>query len=148
MKLNWGTSIVIAIVSFIGFILFFVVRMGTDDKANHDLVTKDYYRDELRYQNEIDAETKAKTDDVQLVVVKKPEGLFVHFPERLESKKIQGKVFLYRPSDKHLDFDFPIGLSNSHLLIPDKRLVDGRWNIKVSWEYNGNSYLHKESIRY
>lgn len=148
MKLNWGTSIVIAIISFIGFILFFVVRMSTDDKANHDLVTQDYYRAELSYQDEIDAETNAKDDKVQLLVEKKANGLLVTFPEKVAAEKIKGKVFLYRPSNKHLDFDFPISLSNSHLLIPDKRLVDGRWNITVSWEYQDEIYLHKESITY
>lgn len=148
MKLNWGTSIVIAIVSFIGFILFFVVRMSTDDRANHDLVTKDYYRAELGYQDEIDAETNAKTDDVQLSIKKNAEGLLIKFPEKIAAEQIQGKVFLYRPSNKHLDFDFPISLSNSHLLIPDKRMVDGRWNITVSWHYQNKTYLHKESITY
>lgn len=148
MKLNWGTSIVIAIVSFIGFILFFVVRMSTDDSANHDLVTKDYYKAELSYQDEIDAETNAKRDAVQLVVEKNANGLLLKFPEKVAVEKVQGKVFLYRPSNKHLDFDFPISLSNSHLLIPDKRLVDGRWNITVSWEYQKETYLHKESITY
>ncbi|GAB5471943.1 MAG: FixH family protein [Maribacter sp.] len=148
MKLNWGTSIVIAIISFIGFILFFVVRMSTDDKANHDLVTEDYYRAELSYQDEIDAETNAKTDAVQLVIEKNTNGLLVTFPEKVTAEKVEGKVFLYRPSNKHLDFDFPISLSNSHLLIPDKRLVGGRWNITVSWEYQNETYLHKESITY
>lgn len=148
MKLNWGTSIVIAIISFIGFILFFVVRMSTDDKANHDLVTEDYYRAELSYQDEIDAETNAKTDAVQLVIEKNTNGLLVTFPEKVTAEKVEGKMFLYRPSNKHLDFDFPISLSNSHLLIPDKRLVGGRWNITVSWEYQNETYLHKESITY
>ncbi|HMR16633.1 MAG TPA: cytochrome C oxidase Cbb3, partial [Mariniflexile sp.] len=35
-----------------------------------------------------------------------------------------------------------------YLLIPDNRLVDGRWNIKIDWQYNGISYLFKESINY
>jgi hypothetical protein len=47
-----------------------------------------------------------------------------------------------------LDFDLPISLSNTHLLIPDKRLLDGRWDIKVFWEYEGEQYLYKESITY
>jgi len=148
MKLNWGTSIVIAIISFICFILFFVVRMSTDDRANHDLVTEEYYKAELGYQKEIDAENNAKDDTVQLKVVKNSEGLLLSFPEKVDIKKVKGTVSLYRPSNKHLDFDFPISLSNSHLLIPDKRLLDGRWDIKVDWKYEGKTYLHKESLTY
>lgn len=148
MKLNWGTSIILAFVAFISFILFFVIRMSTDDRSNHDLVTKDYYRAELNYQEEINAEKSANDDDVKLIIEKKPEGLLVKFPEKIEFKKVKGIMSLYRPSNKHLDFDFPISLSISHLLIPDKRLLDGRWDIKVFWQYDGKDYLHKEQITY
>ena len=61
---------------------------------------------------------------------------------------ITGKVFLYRPSNKQLDFETPISLSEHTLLIPDKRLLDGRWNIKVDWQYKGNKYLYKKEISY
>ena len=47
MKINWGTGIVLAFIGFIGFILYFVIRMSTDDSANHDLVTEEYYKKEL-----------------------------------------------------------------------------------------------------
>ncbi|MEK6152245.1 FixH family protein [Flavobacteriaceae bacterium 3-367] len=148
MKLNWGTGIVIAFIAFIGFILFFVVRMSTDDRVNHDLVTEGYYKAELAYQKEIDAEKNAKALSEQIRINKTSEGLLIAFPKEMEAQRPNGMVSLYRPSNKHLDFDLPISLSNSHLLIPDKRLLDGRWDIKISWQYQGKDYLHKESIRY
>ncbi|TLF45173.1 FixH family protein [Maribacter aurantiacus] len=148
MKINWGTGIVLAFIGFIGFILFFVVRMSTDKRANHDLVTEDYYRQELAYQKEIDAQKNATKDINKLQVRKSPDGLEIRFPEKVNPKKIEGTVSLYRPSNKQLDFDLPISLSNNHLLIPDNRLLDGRWDIKVSWNYNGTDYLHKENIIY
>ncbi|NHF57751.1 FixH family protein [Flavobacteriaceae bacterium TP-CH-4] len=148
MKINWGTAIVIAFIAFISFILFFVIRMATENRANHDLVTKEYYKAELAYQQEIDAEKKAMEDGLQLKLKKTPDGLQIVFPETVEPKNVKGTVSLYRPSNKHLDFDLPISLSSTHLLIPDKRLLDGRWDIKVQWEYIGESYLHKESITY
>ena len=148
MRLNWGNSIVLAFVAFISFILYFVVRMSIDDTSNHDLVTKDYYRAELNYQKEIDGEKRANDDEVRLVIEKKAEGLLVKFPGKIDFNKVKGIVSLYRPSNKHLDFDFPISLSDSHLLIPDKRLLDGRWDIKVFWDYGDVAYLHKEQITY
>ena len=148
MKLNWGTSIIIAFVAFIGFILFFVVRMSMDDRANHDLVTDEYYRAELAYQKEIDAETNARDADNRPSIKKTPEGLLIAFPDGLEKKHLKGNVSLYRPSNKQLDFDLPLSLSDSHLLIPDKRLLDGRWDIKIAWNQKGKEFLHKESITY
>lgn len=148
MKINWGTGIVLAFIAFISFILYFVVRMSMDDQANHDLVTKEYYKRELAYQNEIDASENAAKMGAKLKVVKSEKGLTIFFPEQYEPNKIKGIVSLYRPSNKHLDIDFPISLSKTHLLIPDNRLVDGRWDIAVKWEYKGKIFLHKEKLVY
>lgn len=148
MKINWGTAIVLVFIAFISFILFFVVRMSMDNRANHDLVTEEYYKAELGYQDEIDAENNANNNLVQLKTKKAPEGLFIQFPEKLDFKKITGKVSLYRPSNKHLDFDLDLQLSTTLLLIPDKILLDGRWDIKVLWQYGGEEYLHKEKLTY
>tara|TARA_R110002051_G_scaffold65839_1_gene119472 strand:+ start:18548 stop:18994 length:447 start_codon:yes stop_codon:yes gene_type:complete len=148
MKINWGTGIVLAFIAFISFILFFIIRMNLDDKANHDLVTEDYYKAELGYQKEIDAQNNANTDYSKLSITKTPEGLLIAFPEDLDLEKVTGTVSLYRPSNKHLDFDYPIRLSNSHLLIPDKSLLEGRWDINVLWEYKNETYLLKKSITY
>ncbi|WP_394972984.1 FixH family protein [uncultured Croceitalea sp.] len=148
MKINWGTAIVIAFVTFISFILVFVVLMSMDNRANHDLVTEEYYKAELEYQKEIDAENNANENSAVLNIKKTKQGLLVAFPEKVDFQKVKGKISLYRPSNKHLDFDLELNLSNAHLLIPEKRLLDGRWDIKVFWEYEGETYLYKESITY
>ena len=148
MKFNWGTGIVIAFIGFISFIMYFVINMNTDKKLDHDLVTEDYYKQELKYQNDIDKEKNAKTLSANLKWQKTENGMLISFPENLESSNISGKVFLYRPSNKQLDFETTISLSNHNLLIPDKRLLDGRWNIKIDWSYKGNNYLYKEEILY
>lgn len=148
MKLNWGTGIVIAFIGFISFIMYFVINMNTDKKLDHDLVTEDYYKQELKYQNDIDKEKNAKTLSGNLKWQKTENGMLISFPENLEPSNISGKVFLYRPSNKQLDFETTISLSNHNLLIPDKRLLDGRWNIKIDWSYKGNNYLFKEEILY
>ncbi|MGB5647811.1 MAG: FixH family protein [Muriicola sp.] len=148
MKINWGTGIVLSFIGFISFIMFFVVRMNTDNRANHDLVTEDYYKKELSFQKEIDAEKEANALPTQLQLKRIEEGLQIRFPKEMDPTKIDGIVSLYRPSNKHLDFDLPISLSNAHLLIPDKRLLDGRWDITIRWTYDGKNYLVKKSMTY
>ena len=148
MKFNWGTGIVLAFIGFISFIMYFIITMNVDERFEHELVTEDYYAEELAYQNDIDKLNNANTLKENVSYVITEEGLTINFPEALDYKNITGKVFLYRPSNKQLDFETAISLSNSNLLIPDKRLVDGRWNIKIDWQYNGISYLFKESINY
>ena len=148
MKINWGTAIVLAIIGFISFIMFFVIKMSTNDKYNHDLVVEDYYQKELNFQTDINKESKSKELKTNVSYKKTEEGILISFPPELDYNKIDGKVFLYRPSNKQLDFEISISLSNHNLLIPDKRLLDGRWNISIDWAYEGESYLFKEAITY
>ncbi len=148
MKINWGTGIVMAFIGFISFILYFIISLNVDDTYNHELVTEDYYAEELDYQEAIDKLKNAKQLNENVSYKSTKEGLIIRFPNDIDYKKITGKMFLYRPSNKHLDFETTVSLSKSTLLIPDNRLVDGRWNIEIDWQYNGISYLFKESINY
>lgn len=148
MKINWGTGIVIAFVLFISFIMYFVINMNINKKYNHDLVTEDYYQQELLHQQEIDKVDNAKELKENVSWKKTDDGILISFPKNLDFKNITGTVFLYRPSNKKLDSEINISLSNHSLLIPKTRLLDGRWNIKVDWNYNGKSYLYKEHIVY
>ncbi|MBR9915340.1 MAG: FixH family protein [Algicola sp.] len=148
MKFNWGTGIVLAFIGFIAFIMYFVINMNTLKKYDTDLVVEDYYKEELAYQNEINKENNAKTLEKNVSWTRTENGLEIAFPETMDAKEITGNVFLYRPSNKQLDFETTISLSDHNLLIPDKRLLDGRWNIKVDWQYKGKSYLFKKDIVY
>ena len=148
MKINWGTGIVLAFIGFISFIMYFIITMHTDDQHDHDLVTEDYYKQELQVQNDIEKQKNANALATNIDWKKTDDGIVILFPEALKTENITGKVFLYRPSNKQFDFDTAISLSNHNLLIPDKRLLDGRWNIIVDWQYNGKSYLYKKEIVY
>ena len=148
MKINWGTGIVIAIALFMTFILVLVYKMTMNQDYNHDLVVEEYYKKELAFQEEIDAEKNALSLSERIKGKKVDNGWLLTFPKEIEGSQIEGSVFLYRPSNKQLDFDFSIELSGLNLLIPDESLLDGRWNITVEWEYKGKPYLYKESITY
>ncbi|MEJ2112354.1 MAG: FixH family protein [Flavobacteriaceae bacterium] len=148
MKFNWGTGVVIAFIGFISFIMYFVINMNINKKYDHDLVTDDYYKEELQFQNDIDKEKNGNNLTENITWQKTNEGLLLNFPKTLKAENITGNVFLYRPSNEQLDFEMTLSLSNQYLLIPDNRLLDGRWNIKVDWQYNGKSYLFKKEIVY
>lgn len=149
IKLNWGFGIVLAFISFIGFIMYFVITMSSDKKYSYDLVATDYYKKELNFQNNIDATRNGKNLKENIKIEHVKEGLKIIFPKEFDVASIKGKVFLYRPSNKQLDFEMPIALSDSsYLLMPDKRLLDGRWNIIVDWTSNQQSYLFKKEIFY
>lgn len=148
MKINWGTGIVIGMISFMTFIMVLVITMMTHKEFDHDLVTEGYYEKDLVYQNEIDAETNSGRLSSEIILQKTKEGLEILFPGEVLGKEIRGRVELYRPSNKKLDFQLPIQLKDSTVLIPAERLIEGQWKVTVVWEMEGKEYLFKKQIEY
>lgn len=148
MKINWGTGLVIGMVLFISFILYFVIQIMTDEQHDYDLVTEDYYSREMVYQEELDAESNSFQLKNNIKGKRTSEGWVLTFPEEFDVSKISGTVSMYRPSNKKLDFDLPIELHGNQFVIPDSKLVSGRWNTIVNWKYEGKSFRFTDRIVY
>ncbi|NJN50055.1 MAG: FixH family protein [Polaribacter sp.] len=147
MKISWSTGIVVTIIAFIGFILFFVIKMSTNQKYEHDLVTEGYYKEELSYQQNIKLEENTIAKNIDVRTTKTENGLELYFVG-IDSNQIKGKVFLYRPSNKKLDLELPFETLNATFLVPDKHLLDGRWNIIISWKVENEDFRVKKEIFY
>lgn len=140
MKFNWGTGIVIGIGAFMVFILQYVVRVQLDSRYDNELVTEDYYQQEIEIDGKYDREKNSKVLENPITIKTIGKDISITFPKEFDYKKITGTIFLYRPSSQKLDFELPISLSSLHLLIPNAELVDGRWDITVEWYYEGTPY--------
>lgn len=146
MKINWGTSIVIAFVLFASFISYFIIKVETDSKYDNDLVVEEYYKHDAKFGEEMVRIQNAQDLKSKPLITSTLGEITIVFPNLYSPKNIKGKVSLYRPSNKKLDFEIPISLSNSSLLIPKTNLVGGRWDINMEWQYEGKSYLTKETV--
>jgi hypothetical protein len=146
MKINWGTGIVIAFGLFMTFILYFVVEVQSNSKYDNDLVVEEYYKHDARFGEEMKRIQNAQDLEQKPMITMTAKGVEIIFPATFIPNKIQGKVSLYRPSNKKFDFEIPISISESTLLIPKKSLIGGRWDINMEWQYEGKTYLTKEII--
>ncbi|CAD0008600.1 FixH family protein [Flavobacterium chungangense] len=146
MKINWGTGIVIAFGLFMTFILYFVFEVQSNSKYDNDLVVEEYYKHDSHFQEEMARIQNAHDLQHKPSIKYVEEGVKITFPETFESNKLKGNVLLYRPSNKKFDFNTQIVLTNSSLLIPQKKLVKGRWDVNMEWQYEGKKYLTKEVI--
>lgn len=80
LKINWGTSIVLAIISFMTFILYLVITMTTSSEFNHDLVVEDYYKQELKFQDQMARETNSQTLTRDIEIERSEQGMLINFP--------------------------------------------------------------------
>jgi hypothetical protein len=146
MKINWGGGIVIAIALFMGFILYFVIKVQVNPKYDNELVVEEYYKHDAVFGQEMERVQNAEDLAQKPVIEETATGITIVFPAAFAPSKIKGMVSLYRPSNKKLDFEIPISLSNPSLLIPKSNLVGGRWDINMEWQYDGKQYLTKDTF--
>ncbi|MDO4880241.1 MAG: FixH family protein [Capnocytophaga sp.] len=150
MKFNWGTAIVLAMLAFVGFIMYFFVITLVDKTYDHELVTEKYYEKELEFQENIEKERATIADSMQVEIKhSKGTGIDLIFPDKTKDKMVVGLVKLYRPSQESKDFVVPItGLNGQSIHIPDEKLLQGRWDISVEYSVNDKDYSSNFKIKY
>lgn len=141
MKLHWGNGIFgfyILFVLFIGFMIYLTTTQ------NYDLVTENYYEEEIKYQNKIDQKERTKALDKSLFVSIDNGKLKINFPNK--EKEIKGKVLCFRPSDDTKDFTEEINSTEGVHTIPLDKFIKGKYIFKVSWEVEGESYYNEQTV--
>ncbi|MGC4042053.1 MAG: FixH family protein [Flavobacterium sp.] len=146
MKLNWGKSIVLAFVLFMGFILFFIIKVQSNSKYDNELVVDEYYKHDAHYSDELAKIQNAEDLSEKPSITLSDKGVLIAYPESFGNKEIKGKVSLYRPSAKQMDFEYPLQLSHSTMLIPKADFAGGNWDITLSWSYRGKEYISKQKL--
>lgn len=145
MKFNWGTGIVIGMAAFMIFILQYVIRVQIDEKYDNELVTDQYYQKEVEINaNRLKQENANKLDNLRIETTE--NGIVIYFPNEFKPNEIKGTISLYRPSNQSFDQTIPLELSSNHLLIPNSKLVGGRWDISIDFTYQSTSYLKQQTL--
>lgn len=128
---SWGTWIVISFILF-GAGTFTMVYISMNESI--ELVSDDYYEQELRYQDHIDAVKSTNAQEAQITATTGSAMLTLSFPQIGARDTYAGTIQFFRPSDKKGDFQLPLVLDSAYgQRVPSALLAKGLWRIKVSW---------------
>jgi hypothetical protein len=142
MKFNWGFGVFALYGAFVILILFLVFKSIS---TKVDLVTEDYYQQELNYQDKIDQKRNAARLKQGLKHEVSGSTIFLAFPP--DHPSAEGTVIVYRPSNKAYDKKFDIKLDeNGKMAITMKKSPIGLYKLKVDWSYNNTFYYVEEDI--
>jgi nitrogen fixation protein FixH len=138
IQISWATKIVILYFGFV-FLILTLVIMSFQKKV--DLVSPNYYHEELNYQERINAATNAASLDETVVCASTELGFELKFPEYFKNKSVKGKILFFRPSDSTLDRTFALTMdSNAHQFISAQELQAGKYIVKVEITENHKNY--------
>ena len=142
-KLSWGSKLAMFISVYVIGILCFVGFSTTQDI---NLVSKDYYPQEMKYQAQIDKIKNAQALKDKVVISQNAGMIKVQFPENMRTD-VMGSVIFYRPSNSDNDLRSDINLDASGLQeFNADRLIKGRYAVKIDWTHQNKAYYQEEAI--
>ena len=142
MKINWGTGITIALLSFASYILYMVIYMAT---THTDIVEKDYYQKQVNYQSEKEALENGLSLENELTYQIENNFLTINFPDKaklVESK--EGSVHFYRPDNAKLDRKIALDLTTNQQNISLEDVSKGGYTLNIRWSNDQNYVIKKE----
>lgn len=146
IKFNWGYGIALFYSLFFAALVIFVIFTFY---LNWDLVTENYYKDEIEYQKQIDRKKRAEmiSQNIFVNLQREKNEIIIAFPEEFKNKELTGTISLYRPSNAELDKKIPILLNSNGLQkLNIEKLQKGNWRIKITWTVNEAEYYHEKQI--
>ena len=143
MKISWGYKIFFAYTTFAAGILFLAYKAS---QQNFDLVTDNYYAEELKYQDVIDQKGNVALLSEPPKISHSLNSVSIQLPKEFADKNVQGEIFLYRPSDAAKDirqnFSTEDGVYQLHL----NKELSGTYELKLSWQANGKKYYEEKRL--
>lgn len=137
---TWGHGIVIALLSFIIFILSMLFLFPNGQK-NSEMVTDNYYEEELKYQDVIDAKQRADKLQEKPVYSQDKTGIKITFPADYNSSNTTVKFVLNRTDDQNLDVKKTVTLDAGHsFIIPAQVLKLGNYTLRLNWTKDKTDY--------
>jgi hypothetical protein len=140
--MNFGKWIVVAFVLFAIFIGTLVTICVRQDVP---LVTKDYYKEELAYEDQIQRVENTNALEETPVISFADNNLTIKYSSL--SKIENGKLKLFRPSDEKLDQQFDVEpVNDSFENFEVSNPVPGMYRAKLTWEQDGKQYFIEKVI--
>ena len=139
MKRNlWPYAIVLY---FVVFITGMAAWIGFAVRNDHQLVRKDYYEQELKYQNELESFGRAAAGAVVVAYEPKTHLVTIQLPS-----DAAGTIYFYRPSDLKLDRQVPLSTREGIQQINVGEFDPGLWKVRLTWTANGAEFRHDEKL--
>lgn len=142
--MSWGVKITLL---YVGFVLMILSLVFISASSKSELVAKDYYAQELAYQDKIDAMANETNLQVSITHSITENAAQLSFPQAEMAKDFSGDVLFFRPSDSSKDLKIKLEFdSNGQQLIAKNKLSKGVYKMCISWNNNATTYYKEEII--
>jgi nitrogen fixation protein FixH len=141
--MNWGHKIAFV---YGGFVLF-IAGMITICVKQKDifLVSPDYYKEEIAYQDQINRLTNAVHEPIGFRYAGAEGEVKLSLPASHAGAR--GEILFFRPADARKDAKVPLELgADGKQTVPVRRLEQGLWKVKIRWTSGGKEYFSEQVL--
>jgi hypothetical protein len=142
--MNWGNKLLLVFIAFAALIGTLVY------KAMHtkfELVSKDYYKEELRYQQKIDGARNAAR--VSAIGLQQDSAfLTLVMPAEQQGTALTGELLFYCGSDAGKDLVVPLAVNaQGAQQISKRQLRKGSYQLKLRWQAGNEAYYAEKQVQ-
>lgn len=143
MKINWGYKIVLI---YAVFVLGILTMVFVSAKENRDLVSENYYADEIAYQKLIDQSAKTAALSAPVELIASASLLIIQLPKEFDRSIVNGEWTLYYAADKARDIARNIHTENGKYSIAIPTEAKGQYLFKMHWKAGNKEYYFEKNI--
>lgn len=141
--MNWGYRLLFTFIVFAAMMSYLVFRAY---RTNFELVKTDYYKDELAYQNVIDAMNLANTLSATPAFSQNGASVALQMPNEMIGKSISGHAWFYCAYDSRRDRKLDIQPDENGNQILSGSFVPGNYTVKLEWSAEGKNYYTQKEL--
>jgi nitrogen fixation protein FixH len=145
-KSHWGIGIAVVYGAFMLIMVGFVVASRFQ---RSDLVARDYYEQEVKYQEQIDRlkRTAELGHQISAAYDRHTDNIVVTYPLGLTREHVTGTILMFRPANAAYDRSYDISLDQQYRqLINCDRLPRGAWKLKFLWQLGADELYSELNI--
>lgn len=141
--MSWGNKLVLVFIAFGSFIGVLVYKSM---HSSFDLVSKDYYKDELRYQEKIDAQNNA-AQFAKVAISQTNQYVTIQFPKEFADKAVTGEAHFYCSTNAANDKKIKLMLDTTATQILNiNSFAKTNYQVKLSWVVNDTNYYTEKNL--
>ncbi|MFN5620305.1 MAG: FixH family protein [Flavobacteriales bacterium] len=141
--MNWGWKITAVYITFVVGMLTLVFKASSE---RVDLVSKDYYAQELAYSERLAAQRNITTLSSKPTITLTAGELNITFPDECRAAQAC-KIELYCPANAANDKQFDV-VASAALSIPLNEMAKGIYIAKLSFTIGDQAYYMEQAIEY
>lgn len=136
--MNWGNRLVVV---FAGFAALIGTMVYKAVNTKFDLVSKDYYSDELKYQEKIDGSANAVAAG-ELDIETTTGSVLIKLPAQLASGVISADAWFYCKTNASLDRRRQITITNGEYAFDTRGMAKEKYQLKIQFTEQNKPYYY------